>query len=543
MNAAGHDSGAGPPSGRGSYTAAVTPQSASVPDKPSYAWLALVTLLWLAVCAWPLATGLRATNDDLKFVRVAQDHASLFDAVVHAWRTSPGFRPVEIALGRLSDPITLESWATVPVQALGLAALLWALWPLCRLAVPGWRAAWGVASIVVLMSPATTCSLWQMDTASQTWTAALGAWSIVLAWGAWRRASEPGAERASVGTAVLLGAVFAVGCSIKETFYGWSFGLGGVIAAMVAWQLVRHRAAALRLSLQLLPVVALPLAHIALRATTGSLGGHLGQDETSRYQVELGSNLVVNVALSIGGVFGAGPFHLVMNDDAHPLLRLLPFAAMVSAVFAVLGVAVLAMVGKRLPACIAPGALAFAVIASAGSMVPTLLMGSVSELYGLGANIGAALLIAAAFAALWCNQAPDERLMARGLAVLTGLVFAAVGVYGVASRAEHFRIVWQATDEVNRRILAFREGLAPSPADSKEFAGIVHFATSCVPPKPYGQYVISPLQATNVDVSFAWLNRKDPERDLAFSLGEPAGAIEARELVVDCSTLPRHGGW
>lgn len=527
----------------GSYTARVTESHAPDQDKPPYAWLALVGLMWLAVCLWPVVAGFRATNDDLKFVRVAEDHASVPEAVAHAWRTSPGFRPLEIALGRSSDPMTLESWVSVPVQAVGLAVLLWALWPLCRLAVPGWRAAWGVASVVVLMSPATTVSLWQMDTASQTWTAALGAWAVVLAWSAWRRASQPGAERASVGTAVLLGVVFAVGCSIKETFYGWSFGLGSVIAAMVAWQLVRNRAAAARMALQLLPVVALPVAHIALRASTGALGGHLGEDEASRYQVELGSNLVVNVALSIGGVFGAGPFHLVMNDDAHPLLRLLPFAAMVSAVFAVLGVAVLAMVGKRRPACMAPGALAFAVIASAGSMVPTLLMGSVSELYGLGANVGAALLIAAAFGALWCNDAPDERLMARGLAVLTGLLFAVVGVYGVASRAEHFRIVWQATDEVNRRILAFREGLAPSPADSKEFAGIVHFATSCVPPKPYGQYVISPLQATNVDVSFAWLNRKAPERDLAFSLGEPAGAVEARELVVDCSGLPRHGGW
>jgi len=80
-----------------------------------------------------------------------------------------------------------------------------------------------LAMILVVLSPATTCAVWQMDACSQTWSAALGLWACAHAWN--------GAERVALGgspwpsTFRLLG-VFALLLMVKETAYGWSLGIG-----------------------------------------------------------------------------------------------------------------------------------------------------------------------------------------------------------------------------------------------------------------------------------------------------------------------------
>ncbi len=70
----------------------------------------------------------------------------------------------------------------MPVQALALVVLAWAVVGLADRVAPGNRAVAPIALLWIGLSPPTTTAAWQMDAASQTWSAALGAWGMLLAW-------------------------------------------------------------------------------------------------------------------------------------------------------------------------------------------------------------------------------------------------------------------------------------------------------------------------------------------------------------------------
>ena len=497
-------------------------------------------LLVVLIAAWPTVAGFRAANDDIKWVRTPDHELPVAEAIRLAWNTEASFRPLEVVVGHWCDAEALRCEAAIVVQAAGLLVLMLGVHRLCKTCMPDWPAAGIVAGVFLALSPATTCSTWQMDSCSQTWTAALGAWAIVACLDALSAAQH---GRMAWRTLAWLSVLFLLGCSLKETFYGWSAGIGATSIISTAALAARSRAAGLRSLWLLVPTILLPLAHLGLRLSMGSLSERMHVDEGSRYQVELGMNLVINAAMSIAGIFGVGPFHLATDDHAAPLLRILPYLAVAAAMFLVLGAVVLALVAKRVPAGIRMKPLAFACLASVLSLSATLPMGSVSELYGMGANIGAALLLTAVLLALWKNDAPDERAIARTVAVACAGVIFSIGAYGLASRALHFRIVWTTTDSLNRALLEFQQRLPAVQPDSGNASGLARFTALCINTRTYGQYVMPPAQAINSDITALWLARHDPTRPIVFAIVPSPGVPAERELVFDCVDMPDHGHW
>ena len=506
----------------------------------SIGWAAVAVFAG-SVIAWGAVGGLCMANDDLKFVRLPERDLPLPDALVHAWRTQPSFRPLEVLVAHASDPVTLSCPAVVPIQAAGLIALLAATLALVRCALPGIPAMWPVTLLLVLLSPATTASVWQMDSCSQTWSAALGAWS---AWLAWRWIGSPREARRAWPALGGLVATVLVGLTIKENFYGWALGLSVASVATIAGMASRDRAAARRAAWVLVPVTLVPLAHLACRLSWSALPGLLrGGGDGSRYQAEFGSNLLVNAAASLAGSVGIGPFHLVLDGDALVVLRALPLlatGALIAVILLGMGNAALdsrAATGVRWPAVL------FAASASLLSLAATIPMPAVSELYGLGANVGCALCAAAAAAALWRAADPSPHTLARA-AVTAALALAlAIGSLGLVSRAAHFGVVWATARALNEPIVAFQPTLPAMRPDETGAAGMVHVPTACLVGVTHSQYVMPPLQALDLNLTEEWLARRDPSRKVVFSIGTAPAKPRPIELVLDCAALPQHGHW
>jgi hypothetical protein len=97
----------------------------------------------------------------------------------------------------------------------------------------------------------------------------------------------------------------------------------------------------------------------------------------------------------------------------------------------------------------APPLAAWALVAvlSAGGLLVTLPLESMSEHYGFGPNLGVAALVGAATAYVWRRGT--------GRATLTALLLAGLvaGVVGTVSRAAHFASSWQQARELNTAVL------------------------------------------------------------------------------------------
>lgn len=522
------------------------PHAADAPGQGGAVRTAMWVACWAlgaAIALWGPIAGLRLTNDDIKWVRGPEREMALPAAIESAWLTQPSFRPLEVAVAHACDPVTLGAGPVALVQAGGLLAFLVASARLLRECFPGVPAAVPLGILWILLSPATGVSAWQMDACSQTWSAACGAWSTLVAWRALRGAPLCGSM---VAAACAIAACMAAGLLVKESMLGWAAGLAGALGAAIAWSAVRAGGDALRLRMRALalmtPVVLVPLAYLGLRLAWSAMAGLLGGDGESRYQAELGANVAVNAVISVAGVIGTGPFHLLADAEAAPWMRAVPVATVLCVSGMVLVACLCALAERRLRAGFSVGAIAFAVAASVSSLAATLPMGSVSELYGFGAHLGASVLFAGAACILW-RAASGLPAAARGaVACLLGTMLAA-GAYGVASRALQFRVVWLTTDALNAAIVALQDSVPALPPGAEGSAGTVHVPTSCLTGITHSQYIMPPLQAISVDVTERWLYRRDPSRPIVFSIGTAPSVPLPREIVLDCSSIPRHGPW
>jgi hypothetical protein len=505
-----------------------------------------VVVLWVAallvgafIILWPVSAGIVATNDDIKFLREPSCTLPVWDRVCDAWTNSASFRPLEIIVSASCDATTLACGWVMPVQALALVVLAWAVVGLADRVAPGNRAVAPIALLWIGLSPPTTTAAWQMDAASQAWSAALGAWGMLFAWRAFAAARM---GRNAWSALIWLGVVFAIGVNVKETMYGWSAAIGTATIVAVVWCAVRERSSMWRTSLILLPTVVLPVAHMAARVATGALGSAAKADPGARYQAELGLNVLVNSAMTIAGCLGNGPFHVLTDNDAPIVLRVLPLLA-IGLVAGVLMTAIgFALFHRRVhgPSILLTAVLlALVAFASTAATIP---MGSVSELYCMGANVGTAILFAAAVVALWNPVAADERMLCRTVAVVAAAALVGIGAFGLAGRAYQSEITWKCTRIANESILAFQKSVAPR-AEGKACAGVIFFPASCVLDRTYGQYVLPPAQTILIECTEPWLARRDPARPLFFSISQPPGITEPTDLVLDCTVMPARGHW
>ena len=443
-------------------------------------WAAAILLLAF-VMAWPVIGGMIAVNDDIKFVRVPTHGEPVAKQIADAWRTSPSFRPLELMVAAGCDERTLACPIAIVVQMAGLAMLAWGV-----VARAG-RIAWGALATLTL--------------------------------------------------------VFALGVNIKETFYGWSAGIGVVALAATLWLFVRDRGAALRAAPTLVPVVALPIAHMAARWLTGAMSQSADANQDSRYQIELGMNLVINAVQSVAGAVGTGPFYLLADEKAPLALRALPALAGLVELCLLAAAVEFAVLRPAREKRLRWMPVALACVAGMISLSVTFPMGSVSELYGFGANVMIALLVGVALTALWRAAEVEDRGLTRMVAMVGGATALMVGLYGLAGRAHHFRNIWLCTRTANEQIVAFMDTRPAAPKYGDAPISTIYFPSSCRPERSYGAYIMPVAQAVDILNTVDWMKRLHPRHPTTFSLDTDAPNHGPYDVVVRCDAMPRDGHW
>ena len=503
------------------------------------AWIT-ASLLFVFITLYPIFGGIIVTNDDLKFVRGEDAVGSLFGIVRSAWLHSKSFRPLELIVASMCDATTLQCWIVVPIQLLGLLTVAAGIVAMCKRVLPHSPIAAPLIVIWVFLSPSTMSSLWQMDTCSQTWSAALGLWCAILTWDVFiavQRGEKIWKEM------LVLFVIAALGMNIKETFYGWICGitLGWTIASVVCWR--KDFRPSLRAALPLIPIVLIPLIAVALRYKLGGLGAqtNLNGDITGRYQFSLGENLLINASVSMFGIFINGPIHLFTDEAASLLLRALcPLSGLAAGILLLSAIA-LRILHRKSKQEIALSPILLAAGVCICSLLATLALGTVSDMYGFGANIGSGILLVTSVLILWDPIDGGEQKMFRALVYCAAATLCLTGVYGIASRTYQFYMTWQYTRLLNQNVLTHITSL---PHIAHEAQPVINYFTdSCCTGHTYGQTMIPPNQTMGIESIMPWITRQYPKQKILFVIGRPLVIREGIDLVVDCDTLPRREDW
>ncbi len=503
------------------------------------AW-AIAALLFAFLTLYPIYGGIVVTNDDLKFVRGEDAVGSLFDIVRSAWLHSKSFRPLELIVASMCNAVTLECWVVVPIQLLGLLTVSAGIVSMSKRILPHSPIAAPLILIWVFLSPSTMSSLWQMDTCSQTWSAALGLWCAILTWDVFIAAQRGGNIWKEM---LVLLVIAALGMNIKETFYGWICGiaLAWGIAFVVCWR--KDFLASLRSALPLIPIVFIPLIAIALRYKFGGLGvqTNLDGDLTGRYQFTLGENLLSNASVSMFGIFINGPIHLFTDEAASYFLRALSPLSLLAC-----GILLSAAMGLRILQGKSSGSMTLRPIFLASgvcmcSVLATLPLGSASDIYGFGANIGVGLLIVSSVLMLWNSSFENHRNMSRAVVWCSIAILCATGIYGVASRTYHFTLTWFYAQEMNQLVLRHIATLPPIPRDQQP--AVFFFNQSCFDGHTYSQIMLTQALSMGGETIMPWLNRQFPKQEILFIIGRPNNFRKGIDFVVDCETLPKREDW
>jgi len=519
-------------------------------------WVLALALVGFLL-AWPLLGGMVAANDDLKFLRGAAFQGNLRQDLREGWSHATVWRPLEILAAQMCDAQSLECRAVMLIHGAGLLALLAGLAELRRRVLPQHPIALPMMIVALALSPATSVSLWQMDTSSQTWSAALGIWMGLTCW----RAMLALRERRSILPHLLaLTILTLLEVNVKETGYGWCAGVGVAIMLAVAARYQDAKAASrsldtaaprdLRPLLLLVPVALLPAVLLVYRLKFAALGSALGAADApgaaasaERYHLSLGANVLNNAWLSLLGLFADGPSHLLTDDAAVMSLRVLPVLSLLASFVIIAAALALAVLHRVVPAAARGRALALAIVAGVLSISVTLPMGSVSELYGLGPNVASGLLIVVSLLGLWHPPGEQERSLCRLIALLGGLALLVIGIEGVASRAYHFRLTWTYAREVNRMLLDHQRALPSLSPGARSSPALIAFPPSCYTGHLYSSYVVAPMLAIGWEETESWMNRRDPQRPVMLAPVAAPVPTTARDLRIDCDRLPRRRHW
>ena len=503
------------------------------------AWT-IAALLFAFLTIYPIFGGIIVTNDDLKFVRGEDVVGSLSDIVRSAWLHSKSFRPLELIVASMCDATTLQCWIVVPIQLLGLLTVAAGILSMSKRILPHSPIAAPLILIWVFLSPSTMSSLWQMDTCSQTWSAALGLWCAILTWDVFVSVQRGATIRKEMA---ILFVIAALGMNIKETFYGWIFGitLGWGIASTV--YLRSDLRVLFRSAFPLIPIVIIPLIAVVLRYQFGGLGLHetLDGDLSGRYQFTLGENLLMNASVSMFGIFINGPIHLFTNEDASLFLRgLSPLSGLAVGILLICAIALRLLQGKSQQfISLAPIFLAAGVCIS--TLVATLPLGSVSDTYGFGANIGSGILVVTSVMMLWNPIDQSDQKMFRAFAFFAVMTLCLTGIYGIASRTYQFSMTWHYARLLNQNVLTHITSLPHIAHETQPV--IIYFTDSCCTGHIYGQIMIPPNQSMGIESIMPWITRQYPTQKILFVIGRPLVIRKGIDLVVDCDTLPRREDW
>ncbi len=502
-------------------------------------WIATGALtLWMAL--FPFVADLRVVNDDVKFVRGNQNVGTLAENLEFGWRRPYGFRPLEIVIASACDPVTLICWPVVPVQAAGLLVLSWGVIAVCRRAFGPNPVAAPLVLLWVLVSPATMSSLWQMDTCSQTWAAALGLWCAILAFDAMRPRGE---VRFQWGKIALLFALSAIAMTVKETHYGWSASIGIALIVAIAMTWKRDRSAAWRGVVALVAVALVPLLYLIARKvlTAGLAHSMVADPEAGRYEVLLEENLLGNVVALAAALLSDGPLHLIMDERANLLLRALAPISALASTGLVFAAAALMLIRHHVPRNVPCRLPLIAAVVCTASVIATVPMGTVSDLYTFGPNVGAGVLLVLAGTLLWNPAEPSDRALTHPIALIAATVLATIGLYGVASRSYHFALTWEYARTLNTIILEHQAAIPPDAVRASPAR--ISYTAECDSGHTYGQVMVDPLSCLGLASLVQWCNARDPDRPIRFLRYELTQVRPGVDLRLDCAALRVRQHW
>jgi hypothetical protein len=506
-------------------------------------------VLWIAACGalaftviWPLAAGIVSCCDDVEYSRFVVVRGTFWDNLVYWWR-SVQFRPIDLSSYFLVNLETLDARATILLHLPGLAAILGAMWVALKRLTPQYRLYFPMAVLLWCLHVSTTITLWQHDTIAQTWVSACGLWLGLVAWKAIERAWAGQSIRRQTWIIMLLS---VIGVLTKEIFYGWVAAVGMLLIASSLLALRRRKLqASIDLGKLFLATIIIPVCFFSIRWFAGmnkvaSAGG-------GRYSMQFGTNLIRNVGLSAIGYFTTAPVHVLRDPLAPWVLRVVPLLAVgLNIIFCVGPWLITWSTHREWPDRPSGKIVALIALVTFLGVSATLPMGQISELYIMGPNAGAAIIITIGLVGWWqllfsASQEYVSMWLKVGRVVFAAAAFTMIGfgVYGVASRAYHFRLTWSYVSYINRILLDHQRSLPPD----KDRIVSVFFPPDCTEGLIHSQYVSPPAIALNLDGTEAWLNYHDPLRRIKLVCGEPTAPLAPGDLLLDCSHLPPRDHW
>lgn len=509
--------------------------------------------LWTAAVAglammflWPIATGMVSCCDDIAYSRTTCVRGgSLWDNLKYWWVETRQFRPIDALSYYFVNLKTLDARPTLLLHLPALAAIFAAIWVALKRLAPYCRLYFPLAVLCWCLHPSTYADVWQHDTISQTWAAACGLWLALVAWEAIERAwcGQPTCRQA-----VTLLLLCVPGVLAKEVFFGWVAAVGALLLLTGFVALRQRKWQTAKAMVGLLIIIAIiPTCYLALRWCTGGIGALVSSKGTERYHASFGANLVLNGAMAVAGYFTTGPIH-VLRDPQTPLaLKVVPLLAIGLNGLLCAGPWLIAWLTRRgWPA--QPDGKKVAAIAMVTflGISATLPMARISELYLMGPNAGFAILAAIGFVGwrqlLWPSSGEHTHLTSkagRAAFVTAAVVLLGFGVYGVASRAVHFRITWSYASTLNDILLDHQRSLPPD----KDRIATVYLPPACTQGLAHSQYVEPPADALHVSATEAWFNQLDPLRRIKLARGEPSTPLAPGDMVVDCTRLITRPHW
>jgi hypothetical protein len=477
--------------------------------------------------------------DDLGFYLFSRLSNSLWTHLVLAWNSGL-FRPLDVLASRLGDPVSRKALHSVSLHFPAILAILMGLWYLIR-RIGGKVAgvSFGFAWLWWMLNPGTTVTIWQPDTISQSWSGAAGLWLVIVLWSAANKINE---DKSTTGLFAAEVFICLLGVFTKETFMGWAAAGGLLLAVLYLKNIFEGRKTGIWEWIKLtLPITVIPALYLFARFRFGGLGSMLS-GSSSRYSLHFGFSLVKNIVTAGAGFLCVGPAHLVSVPDASLFLRGLPFLGILLTVCVLLLPLVISRTGQKKPGENPRWSDAWLIaLVCFASLSPTLISGGFSELYLMGPNAGAALLvgISLAFALERLDKRRKETQQAAAfyLVVLAAVVLLAIGWLGVFSRAQYFGRTWHNSRVYNNAIMRWQSNRESSPAPSK-----VMLRRNCAEGPVHSVYVLPPAQALNVEATEMLLNRLHPDKKINIFVEPKSGPAPQADFIVDCSNPPGEEG-
>lgn len=248
------------------------------------------------------------------------DYGDATSAVIYGWDVFSDknvfFRPLERLINATNTKLAPGVWAwSHSVSLLFLVVSGLALWRLLLSLFPSaWMTA-ALAGAVFMLHPAMVNSVVQIDTVSQL----MSAMFAVIAMLCLARTRNP----LAVGHLVTIGVLTLLGMLSKEGFAGFAAGIPIIAVVLHARLGPVTRGQVLRWLLAYAVTFAVAFAiYTALRFASGRGFG----SNFSRYEIEIGFNLIKNTAMLLGaGLFPGSTVKLLHNRDVlHIAISLLP---------------------------------------------------------------------------------------------------------------------------------------------------------------------------------------------------------------------------